>query len=207
MHSHRVLSGVSAEKQGADTNTESGSGAVLANASATDSHVSELALLKRLLAYDPETGRFRWLVNNGTNARAGTLAGTLCPRSGGYRKIRIRDKPYSESRLAYLFMTGAWPDGCINHLNRDRADNRWANLRLATPSERRGTSAVMSGTASGLKGVTWQKHANMWRAQIETNGRKVHLGYFVHKETAHAAYMAAAWARYGDFAYSGKRRA
>jgi hypothetical protein len=206
MDSHRVLPHDRASNQGADTNTEPGSGVVLANASATEPNVSELALLKSVLAYDPESGWFRWLVGNGRAVHAGDRAGTVCPCKG-YRKIVFRDKPYSETRLAYLFMTGAWPAGDVTQRNRDRADNRWANLRLATPSERRGTSAVMSGTASGLKGVTWQQHASMWRAQIEISGRKVHLGYFGDKETAHAAYMVAATARYGEFAFDGKRRA
>jgi hypothetical protein len=205
MHSHRVLSGVSAEKQGADTNAEPGFGVVLANASATEANVSELALLKRLLAYDPETGRFRWLVGNGKSVRSGDLAGSKCPR--GYRKITVGGKCYAEHRLAYLFMTGAWPEAEINHRNRDPSDNRWANLRPANGTQRRGNCARQAGTASGLKGVSWQKHAGMWRAQIEISGCTTHLGYFVHKETAHAAYMAAAWARYGDFAFDGKRRA
>jgi hypothetical protein len=205
MHSHRVLLGVRVENQGADTNAESGSGVVLANASAPDSHVSELALLKRLLAYDPETGEFRWRVGRARCIKAGALAGSRCPR--GYRKITVAGKCYAEHRLAYLFMTGAWPEAEINHLNRDPSDNRWANLRPANGTQRRGNCARQAGTVSGLKGVTWQKHAGMWRAQIEISGCTTHLGYFVHKETAHAAYMAAAWARYGDFAFDGKRRA
>jgi hypothetical protein len=204
MDSHRVLPRDRAEKQGAGTNAEPGSGVVLANISAPSLDVSELALLKRLLAYDPESGRFRWLVSNRA-VRAGDLAGSKCPR--GYRKITIRGKCYAEHRLAYLFMTGAWPEAEINHLNRDPSDNRWANLRPANGTQRRGNCARQAGTVSGLKGVTWQKHAGMWRAQIEISGCTTHLGYFVHKETAHAAYMAAAWARYGDFAFDGKRRA
>jgi hypothetical protein len=41
------------------------------------------------------------------------------------------------NRVIYFLMTGEWPLAAmlIHHRNRDPSDNRWANLRLCTPSE------------------------------------------------------------------------
>ena len=60
--------------------------------------------LRKVLSYAPTTGIFRWKVSASTRAPVGTIAGTKNGR--GYRQIRIDGRPYSASRLAWLYMTG-----------------------------------------------------------------------------------------------------
>jgi HNH endonuclease len=54
----------------------------------------------------------------------------------GYRQIRIDGRPYSASRLAWLYMTRKWPNSEISYFNGKPSDTRWANLREATSSPR-----------------------------------------------------------------------
>ena len=91
--------------------------------------------LRKVLSYAPTTGIFRWKVSASTRAPVGTIAGAKNGR--GYRQIRFNGRPYSASRLAWLYMTGKWPNSEISYLNGKPSDTRWANLREATSSPNR----------------------------------------------------------------------
>lgn len=83
--------------------------------------------LKELLTYDPETGVFIWRGWRSGSAVAGSVAGSL--HSDGYVCIKIGRCLYRAHRLAFLYMTGSRPIGQVDHINMNRADNRWCNLR------------------------------------------------------------------------------
>ena len=91
--------------------------------------------LRKVLCYAPATGIFRWKVTASTRAPIGTIAGAKNGR--GYRQIRIDGRHYSASRLAWLYMTGKWPNSEISYLSGKPSDTRWANLREATSSPNR----------------------------------------------------------------------
>src|SRR5262245_36146568 len=94
--------------------------------------------LLKVLSYAPATGIFRWKVSASTRAPVGTIAGARNGR--GYRQIRIDGRPYSASRLAWLYMTGKWPNSEISYINGKPSDTRWVNLRQATSSPNRNRS-------------------------------------------------------------------
>lgn len=81
------------------------------------------AAIRSLLDYSPSTGEFTW-----RRHRKGTPAGTLV-RQSGYKRIQIGKRSYKAHRIAWLYMTGHWPSGVIDHINGDRSDNRFFNLR------------------------------------------------------------------------------
>lgn len=83
--------------------------------------------LKELLFYNPETGNFTWLVRSADRIKIGQTAGCL-DKTNGYISIKVDKRRYTGHRLAYLYMTGEFPTE-IDHINRNRADNRWENLR------------------------------------------------------------------------------
>ena len=91
--------------------------------------------LRKVLSYAPTTGTFRWKVSASSRAPVGAIAGAKNGR--GYHQIRIGGRPYSASRLAWLYMTGKWPNSEISYLNGKPSDTRWANLREATSSPNR----------------------------------------------------------------------
>jgi hypothetical protein len=87
----------------------------------------------------------------------------------------------------------------IDHRDGNRANNRWSNLRLATQSENSANRHRHINNTSGFKGVSLCKWGK-WRACIEKNGRKIHLGMYDTPQAAHAAYVAAARKLFGEFA-------
>jgi HNH endonuclease len=91
--------------------------------------------LRKVLSYAPTTGIFRWKVSASSRALVGSIAGAKNGR--GYHQIRIGGRPYSASRLAWLYMTGKWPNSEINYTNGKPSDTRWANLRETTSSQNR----------------------------------------------------------------------
>lgn len=107
--------------------------------------------LKEMLHYDSETGVWTWLKAPKHNTRrTGSRAGSINP--DGYRKIRIDGLAYQSSRLACLYMTGAWPVYEMDHDNRIRSDDRWSNLREATSSQNK-YNKPQQDSALGLRGV------------------------------------------------------
>jgi hypothetical protein len=155
------------------------------------------AQLREVLYYDPETGFFTRLVRGG-RCPVGDVAGYVRP--DGYRIIRVKGRNYRASRLAWLYMTGEWPAAYVDHINCVRYDNRWINLRPADATQNMGNARKAADNTSGYKGVCWVAYRRKWKAQIGRNGESRHLGYFDCPAAAHAAYVAAAEKRFGEFA-------
>jgi HNH endonuclease/AP2 domain len=164
--------------------------------------------LRELLDYNPETGIFTWRQRPG-NTRgdkvfnsqfAGKPAGTL--HHTGYINIRIDDREYTAHHLVRLWVRGKWPETGyeVDHINLDKADNRFANLRHVTPSQNRTNRQRYSSNTSGKKGACFHKRLGKWQSRITHNGTHHHLGYFDSPESAHAAYSAAAAELHGRFA-------
>lgn len=87
--------------------------------------------LKTVLDYDPTTGIFIWKECYYPE-RIGTQAGsTKSNGSKGYRVIWIDGITYRADKLAWWIMLGWPPINDVRHANKDRDDNRIANLRYA----------------------------------------------------------------------------
>lgn len=157
--------------------------------------------VRRLFDYYPETGVLIWEHRDNVapqwNTRyAGQVAGSL--NSLGYRSIRINGRPYFAHRLAYLMMTGAWPTDGMDHKNGHRADNRWCNLRPATPAQNaRNRKETQRGSATGVRGV--RPHGNKFIAHIRVDGKRKHLGTFPTIVEASVMYQKAAREAFGEF--------
>lgn len=154
-------------------------------------------VLREVLHYAPETGVFTRIVD-ASNMMAGSVAGY--ENDQGYIIIAVNGAQYHAHRLAWLYMTGDWPSQQIDHKNRDKGDNRWSNLRLATPAQNGQNSTIRKSNRAGIKGVGWSKVQRMWRARIVIEGKERHLGYFRDIESAQRAYADAAARHFGEFA-------
>lgn len=158
----------------------------------------ELHRLRDVLAYNANTGDFHWNVKLRAGAPpAGTKAGSI--NSEGYRYIKIDGRQYSAHKLAWLYVYGEWPSKELDHKNRVKDDNRIENLREATISQQRANRFLSSNT-SGRKGVSWNRHAKKWRADIMKAGKRYMLGYFDDPDEAALAYRTAAVRLFGEFA-------
>lgn len=155
-------------------------------------------LLKELVYYLPETGIFTW-----NKPRSGCTPGSPCGfiTPHGYHVIGIAWGQWRANRLAFLYMTGKLPpdDMDVDHINLVKTDNRWCNLRLATRSQNMANTSVYRLGTSGVKGVTWDKARQKWRAQLRVNGRKTNLGRFDTCEEAAAKVEEVARAQWGDY--------
>lgn len=165
-----------------------------------DQEVISHAELLETLAYDQATGEFRWRKRMAPSAALGSVAGTVY--ANGRRYITIRRRRYFASRLAWLYVTGAWPAAQIDHRNLDRLDNSLGNLREAGRQGNSANRCALSNNLLGVKGVTEVKaqKARPFRSRIRVNNRLIHLGYFATPEEANAAYGAAAARYFGEFA-------
>jgi hypothetical protein len=144
--------------------------------------------LQEVLDYNPETGEFRRKVATSSRAKVGAVAGGLNIR--GYWQISVDNEQYYAHRLAWLYMTGEWPDKGVDHRNGVITDNRICNLREASNSQN-GQNSLYSRGCSRYRGVCWNKRKNKWLARIVVNGKQIFLGYFSIEELAAASYQEA----------------
>lgn len=82
--------------------------------------------LKTLLAYDPATGVFTWLVTRARGALAGDEAGTI--RKDGHITITIKNHSYTAQRLAWLYMKGEMPAGRLTFRDGNPTNTKWQNI-------------------------------------------------------------------------------
>lgn len=149
-------------------------------------------VVRATLSYDQDTGLFTWIACGRTaQHRLGTVAGGYTDE--GYWRIYLKGWPFKAHRLAFLHMTGKWPAGEVDHINGNKSDNRWSNLRDTDGfvNQQNKRAARSDNETSGLLGVTWNKKARKYQAQIWTRGRMKHLGYFDETATAQEAYIQA----------------
>jgi HNH endonuclease len=160
--------------------------------------------LKAVLVYDPLAGSWTWLHRPDGSPQwngnfAGKRAGNIDPDTG-YLRIRIGKILYYAHRLAFLYMTGSWPQNEGDHENLDRADCRWSNLRDATHAENNINKPNRSDNTSGFKGVSFDKKSKKWNSEFRFNGRRFRRWGFETAELAHVAYCKDAIERGGEFA-------
>jgi hypothetical protein len=158
--------------------------------------------LRQTLRYDPETGHFTWLVKLSLRGMPGKVAGWKQKLGTHhiYTLISIRNRSYMAHRLAWLYVHGEWPADLIDHINGDTLDNRIVNLRPATKSLNAANSRLPRDNTSGVKGVSWNKNAGKWIANIAVRGKQHYLGIYSNKEKAAEAYRLAAVKFFGDYA-------
>ncbi len=153
-------------------------------------------LLRSLVHYDPETGVFTSLVKKPFVA-VGQSLGSINGR--GYTQFNLAGKSYRASSLAWFYAYGEWPNGMIDHKDRDRTNNRIKNLRLASESENGANCSLSKANTSGHKGVMWYKRHSKWVSQIRVNRKLLGLGYFTDINDAIKARVDAELKYFGEF--------
>lgn len=153
--------------------------------------------LRELLEYFPATGEFIWKRNKGKQI-AGTSANRVT--DSGYRIVMLDRENYRQHRLAFFYMTGEWPTEFVDHINGDKSDNRWENLRECSKSQNGFNVGTKCTNTSGFKGVSWRQDRNKFRAYTRIKGQIKHLGYFDDPELADLVVTSARELHHGEFA-------
>ena len=156
------------------------------------------AQLKLLLRYDSATGEFYWAANVCGRNQKGARAAK--PMAGRYSEVQIYGCRFFASHLAWLYVYGAWPKNLIDHINRNKSDDRIANLREATHSQNQANTKLSQRNKTGYKGVSFSKRDKKYYAGIKLHRKTKYLGIFPTAEEASRAVEAARLKYFGEFA-------
>ena len=139
-----------------------------------DSYDINQAFLQKFFTYEPSTGNLivRLPVRN---RPVGTIVGSK--GSHGYLMTAIQGKNYLNHRLIWLYMTDNLPTQ-IDHINHNKLDNRWENLREVTNTENLKNTGLSKNSTTKINGVSFHKPTGKYRAYITVNRKQIHLGMF-----------------------------
>ena len=160
---------------------------------ATSDTIKEL--IKEALCYDPETGDLTWKTRSPAsfkgslkrspekvaanwNARNAGRPAFTTVGGHGYRSGRLGGKGLLLHRVAFVLMTGDWPDHQVDHKNGDKLDNRWSNLRQATQAQNLRNQRSY-GKTSPYIGVSWNASLKGFVARVYHNGDTYYCGFSV----------------------------
>ena len=149
--------------------------------------------LLSLFDYNPDTGAITWRrrARKNSSVKVGAPAGYLRP--DGYRRVGFRFNGkrfrFYAHIVAWFMHYGEWPLKEMDHINGDRDDNRVCNLRQVTHRENLMNRVI--NRAGRLPGCCLEKRSGKWRARIQFDDKRRHIGLFDTEREANAAYMAA----------------
>ena len=138
--------------------------------------------LERKLQHCVETLNWKADLQGNIYNRHGKKIGT----DDTYKRVSIcvdgKSTHIKVHQFVYYYFTNVVPT-CIDHINQDKLDNRFENLRLVTRQQ--------NAFNNKAKGYSWHKNKNKWQASIRLNGKLYHLGLFSTQEEARQAYLKA----------------
>ena len=165
-------------------------------------------LARKLFRYDEETGilyhrnrdksmfsnNAQYLNWNGrypdTQVGSKTKTGYLC--------TRINKTDYYVHYMIWVYCHGDFSNMEIDHINRNRSDNRISNLRLCSPLQN-AHNRSKHRRKDGRKGIYKRNDCNTWRAIITVNGKTVNIGSYKTEQEAIDAYKKASLKAHGEF--------
>jgi len=132
------------------------------------------AEVKQLFSY--KDGELIRKTYSSSNAKPGEAAGTV--HSKGYRITVINKKPYQNHRLVWLWWKGYLPENPLDHIDRNRLNNRIENLREVSRQCNARNANIRIDSPTGINGITRQSGYKHWKVQIRVDGHTYYLGSF-----------------------------
>ena len=163
--------------------------------------------IRELFNYDFESGYLTWkikLKHHHKSIQVGSRVGWI---DGDYRRASIDGQQHLEHRIIWFWMTGEDdPTVEIDHKDRDGRNNKWTNLRQATPAQNQANKPRGNKPNKfGYKGIGIT-NSGKYFACISKNGKWTHLGVFFTPEEAHNKYCEEAKKLYGDYFHNGRNQ-
>ena len=90
-------------------------------------------------------------------------------------------------------------DLVVDHINRNKLDNRRSNLRICTIAQNNYNKGLRKENTSGITGVDWDKSRRKWRVQIGYDNKNHFVGRFDKLEDAIKAREEAELKHFGEF--------
>lgn len=114
-------------------------------------------------------------------------------RSSGYLCAKINGKFVYFHRAVLGF-----PNGIVDHINRNKLDNRKKNLRVVCRHINAVNRDIQKNNTSGYRGVSFLKKNKVWMSCITVNKKRHYLGCYSTAKQAAVAYNLAAKKFFGD---------
>ena len=133
----------------------------------------------------------------------GSAAGKLCGK--GYLQTSINGASYMLHRLAWVIMTGSGTMHQIDHIDGNKTNNAWVNLREATQSQNLCNTGANRNNSLGFKGVNRHNKTGKFQARITIGGERKYLGLFDTPEEAAETYKKHSLLYHGEFSVYRRR--
>jgi len=131
--------------------------------------------LHNMLLYNEDTGIFTWKSKPHGKVQVGDIAGT---KKDGYIIIKINKVAYRAHRLAFLYKFGYLPENDIDHIDKNRSNNKWSNLREVSKQCNQRNCSIAKNNKTKVIGVSFDEWTNKWIVSITINRVRKHLGRF-----------------------------
>jgi len=126
--------------------------------------------LKNNFLYDEETGQIIRTTRKNSNGSYD---------KDGYLIIKFKSKQYKAHRLVWLYHKGSYPKYGIDHINRNRKDNRIENLRDVPQKINCWNSNKKVNPETGVCGVYIDKTNGLKKKYTVKYREKTHRFYFL----------------------------
>lgn len=147
-------------------------------------------LLRQLIRFEPETGKYFWNPRardmfereesfktwNTRYANKETLNNVN--KKSGYFQVTVSGIRFMAHRVIWAYHHGYWPNDDLDHINGIKTDNRIENLRIVDAVENGRNRRISRNNKSGKSGVHWNNRQSKWLAIITVNFKKIYLGTF-----------------------------
>lgn len=136
--------------------------------------------IQDIVKYDESSpSGLRWVSPISNRLKAGDVAGTYNSKTG-YWQITVKGKRTYNHRVILHILKGLDLDSRlqVDHIDRDRGNNKVDNLRVVTQQDNLVNKGIRSNNTSGCQGVSWNRIKCKWQVRIQRLGSSVSLGYF-----------------------------
>jgi hypothetical protein len=141
--------------------------------------------INKIFHYDMETGVFKRIMKQSWQGNWYHCDDIIKSKTiYGYLQANVLGIPRLVHRLIFMYTNGEFPVNDVDHINGNRLDNRWVNLRLVDRQENLKNLGVRRDNTSGVMGVSWSANRNKWHSYIHLDGTRLNIGHFDSKDDA-----------------------